>query len=101
MPAALSSLTVLIPTGDFLALSCMSTTAHQLGRIQSLIEKMSERLAESERQREDLQEQVSRLKADLAVFSGKPIKNVEEIHKKIDSYLKDIDICIEKLNGQT
>ncbi|MEZ4688042.1 MAG: hypothetical protein R3B47_18865 [Bacteroidia bacterium] len=95
------SSTVLIATGDLLALTCMSGTVIQLGRIQALIEQLSERLRESERQREELQQQVKRLEDDLAEISDKPIKNVEEIHQKIDSYLKDIDICLEKLNGQS
>jgi predicted nucleic acid-binding Zn-ribbon protein len=79
----------------------MSATVIQLGRIQALIEELAERLRESERKRQELQEQVERLEGDLAAFSDKPIKNVEEIHQKIDSYLKDIDICLEKLNGQS
>ena len=79
----------------------MSGTITQLGRIQVLIGQLAERLKESERQREALQQQVERLEGELATFSEKPIKNVEEIHQKIDSYLKDIDICLEKLNGQS
>lgn len=79
----------------------MSGTVTQLGRIQALIEQLAERLRESEQKREKLQQQVERLEGDLAAFSDKPIKNVEEIHQKIDSYLKDIDICLEKLNGQS
>lgn len=79
----------------------MSTTANQLGRIQALIEKLAKRLRDSEHKREVLQAEVDQLKGDLAAFSKKPLKNVEEIHDKIDSYLKDIDICLEKLNGQS
>ncbi|MFK7969300.1 MAG: hypothetical protein AB8F95_02985 [Bacteroidia bacterium] len=79
----------------------MSTTAHQLGRIQALIEKMVLRLGESERQREALEAKVSKLEAELKTFSSKPMKNAKEIEQKIDTYLKDIDICLENLNGQS
>ena len=79
----------------------MSTQVNQLGRIQELIDKLAARLQDSERQRLSLEQKVERLEAELASFSQKPLKNAEEIRQKIDTYLKDIDICLDKLNGQS
>ena len=101
MLPAWNTLIVLITTGDFLALTCMSTQVNQLGRIQELIDKLAARLQDSERQRLSLEQKVERLEAELASFSQKPLKNAEEIRQKIDTYLKDIDICLDKLNGQS
>lgn len=79
----------------------MTDILHQVRRIQSLSLALQQRLAEREAENAVLQQRIHILEEQLSEIPTHSVKNAKELKESIETYLKDIDICLSKLNDPT